>query len=370
MARREVLVREQRRSRVEELAIVRVLDERGKIDVAMAGRDGVSERSLRETVETARALESLPAVAAAAYAGDLSGEQLGSVVALADESTDVEWARRAPNVAPVDLARLARTKTKPTVEDGRARREARSLRMWWQKDTGMLHVRGELADIDGARFEATINRMIDRKKPPKGQPWDSREHRSADALVDLCDFAETSEGPTAAAKPLLVVEVPLTGPAEIVGIPLPDAMVEQLRANASIEPVLVDETGVPVTVGKRTSGLSPKITRAVLLRDGHCRWGNCEIRDGLHVHHLRPRSWGGTDDPSNLATVCVPGGHHQMLVPNGPWALVGNPNLPDGLQLVHVDDLTDDQAAQLGLPTPPRRTERSLTGQGRSSGGS
>ena len=93
--------------------------------------------------------------------------------------------------------------------------------------------------------------------------------------------------------------------------------------------------------------------RAVLLRDSHCRCGNCEVRYGLQVHHLRPRSWGGSDDPSNLAAVCVPAGHHQKLIPHGPWALVGNPNQPDGLRLVHLDDLTVEDARQLGLP--PRR---------------
>ena len=102
------MVREQRRLRVEELAVTRVLDERGALDEALAARDGVSERTVRETVETARALESLPRVTAAAYAGDLSGEQLGSVAQLADETTDAEWARRGPNVAPVDLAQMVR----------------------------------------------------------------------------------------------------------------------------------------------------------------------------------------------------------------------------------------------------------------------
>ena len=353
VARRAELVREQRRLRVEELAVVAVLDERGRIDESAAGRDGVSARSVRETLETARALESLPAVAAAAHAGDLSAEQLGPVVALADEATDVEWAARAPNVAPADLARLARTQVKPTVEDARARREARSLRMWWQPDTGMLHLRGALADVDGARFETAINRLIDRMRPAKGRPWDSREHRSADALVDLCDRYETTEGPVAAAKPLLVVEVPMSGPAEVAGIPLPDAMVEELRAGARIEPVLVDGHGVAAAIGRRSSALSPKIVRAVLLRDGHCRIPGCEIRHGLDVHHLRPRSCGGTDDISNLATVCRTGGHHGLLVPTGTWALVGNPNRPDGLQLVHVDHLTAEQATQLGQP-PPR----------------
>jgi hypothetical protein len=353
VAHHEHLVREQRRLALEDLDVLRVLDERGQVDPTV-GRDGESARMLREKLETARALESLPAVAAAAHAGDLSAEQLGSVVRLADEETDAEWAQRAPNVAPADLARLARMQRKPTIEEWRQRQAARSLRMWWEKDRGMLQVRGELPDLLGARFEATINRMTERMKPPKGQPWVRWELRAADSLGELVDMWETTEAPAAAAKPLLVVHIPKDGPAEVAGIPLPDAVIEGLRANARIEPVLVDEAGIPVAVGKRATVLSPKITRAVLRRDGHCRIPGCEIRYSLPVHHLRPRSWGGSDDISNLAAVCVAGGHHQMLVPHGPWALVGNPNQPDGLQLVHLDDLTPEQAEQLGRPPPCR----------------
>ena len=354
VARRDELVRVQREARVEELAVVRVLDERGQIDPTV-GRDGESARRVRETLETARALESLPAVAAAAHAGNLSAEQLGSVVKLADEDSDAEWAQRAPHVAPADLARLARTQVKPLVEDARARYEVRAFRKWWTPDKSTLQFHGQLPDVMGAKFEAMIDRQVERMKPPAGQPWARYEQRAADVLVAMCDAVEVVEQletPTWASKPLLVVQVPATGPAEIAGIPLADAVVEQLRANASIEPVLVDEHGVTVTVGKRTAGLSPKIIRAVLLRDGHCRIPGCEIRWGLHAHHLRPRSWGGTDDISGLAAVCTAGGHHQMLIPHGPWALVGNPNQPDGLRLVHVNDLTDQQAEQLGLPPP------------------
>jgi hypothetical protein len=130
-------------------------------------------------------------------------------------------------------------------------------------------------------------------------------------------------------------------------------MVEELRANARIEPVLVDDGGLPVAIGKRSTALPPKIARAVLLRDGHCRIPGCEHRHGLEVHHLRPRSWGGTDELANLAAVCRSGGHHGLLVPTGTWALLGNPNQPDGLQLVRVDQLTVEHAEQLGRP-PPR----------------
>jgi hypothetical protein len=355
--RRDELVREQRRLRVEELAVTRVLDERGALDESVAARDGVSGRTVREAVETARALESLPHVAEAAHAGALSGEQLGHAAQLADAASDAEWAERAPHLAPVDLARMVRTLEKPTTDDGRARRQARSLRMWWSADNGMLNLRGALPDLDGARFEATINEMIDRMKPPKGQPWDSREHRAADALALLCDRDSTGaepEAPIAAPKPLLVVHVPRVGPATVAGVPLPDAIVEKLRANATVEPLLVDDDGAPIAIGARFPGLSAKLARAILLRDSHCRCGTCDIRLGLQIHHLVPRSWGGGDNPSNLAAVCTPAGHHQMLIPSGPWALVGNPNQPGGLRLVRYHDLTDGQARHYGLPPPSR----------------
>jgi hypothetical protein len=38
------------------------------------------------------------------------------------------------------------------------------------------------------------------------------------------------------------------------------------------------------------------------------------------------------DDISNLAAVCP--AHHRLLVPHGLLALVGNPNVPDDLELV------------------------------------
>jgi hypothetical protein len=108
-----------------------------------------------------------------------------------------------------------------------------------------------------------------------------------------------------------------------------------------------------LAVGRRASTLSPKVTRAVLLRDGHCRWGHCDLRYGLHAHHLRPRSWGGGDELSNLAMVASV--HHPLLIPHGPFALVGNPNQPDGLRMKHIDDLSAEEAAHVGLPRPRTR---------------
>jgi hypothetical protein len=350
-ARRDELIGVQRQARVEELAIVRVLDERGRID-PMLDDHGESARTVRDTVETARQLESLPEIAAAAHEGAMSTEQLSAVAKLADEDTDAEWARRAPNTAPADLARLARNASKPSTADSRARYEARSLRMWWTPDKGMLHLHGQLPDVMGATFEATITKLTEQAKPAKGQMWDRFEHRAADALVHLCEQPDTKdETPTLAPRPVVQTLIPLSGPAEIAGIPIADTLLEQLRANATIEPVLVDDDGAPVAVGKRFTVVSPKIVRAVLLRDVQCRYRTCERRSGLQVHHLRPGSWGGSDDIANLAAVCAT--HHRLLIPHGTRVLVGNPHQPDGLRVVALADLTPEQRQQLGLP-PPR----------------
>jgi hypothetical protein len=328
---REELIGQQRNLRTRELAVLRVLDERGQVDCSM-GSQGESARVVRDKVETARALESLPAIGSVAMEGGFSDEQLSSVVHLADEASDREWARRAPNVDPLELSRMARSVSKPTVDDSRARFAARELRMWRARGSAMLQVRGQLPDDLGVRFEAEICRRSEAMKV-KGEPWAPFAQRAADALVALCDVSGGDED-VASLAPLAGIQaaVPLSGPAEIAGIPIADTLVEQLRANASITPVLVDDDGAVLAIGRAASAISEKLRRAVLLRDARCRIPGCARRRGLQVHHLVPRSWHGTDEISNLACVCP--AHHRLLIPHGLLALVGNPNLPDGLQLV------------------------------------
>jgi hypothetical protein len=259
---------------------------------------------------------------------------LSSVVQLADGESDREWARRAPKVDPLELARQARRVSKPTAEDARARFAARELRMWRGRGSAMLQFRGQLPDDMGARFEATVNELVEQMKPEKGEAWAPFEQRAADALVALCDPVPDDGEHVATLAPRTGIQavVPLHGPAEIAGIPIADSLLEQLRANASITPVLVDDDGAVVAIGRAAPAISEKLRRAVLLRDACCRIPGCGRRRGLQVHHLVPRSWHGTDEISNLACVCP--AHHRLLIPHGLLALVGNPNLPDGLELV------------------------------------
>ena len=59
--------------------------------------------------------------------------------------------------------------------------------------------------------------------------------------------------------------------------------------------------------GERSkSTIPPRIRREVLARDRHrCRRKGCNHSRFLEIHHLTPRTKGGSNDPENLVTLCT-----------------------------------------------------------------
>ena len=226
--------------------------------------------------------------------------------------------------------------------------------MWWTPDKGMLHLHGQLPDVMGATFEATIQKLTEQMKPAKGQAWDSFEHRAADALVGLCEQPDTKdETPTLAPRPVVQVHVPEHGPAEIAGDP--DRRLAARAAAGQRE----HRTGA----GRRRR--RPGRDRETLHVRCHPRsCGRCCCATGRAAAAALRRRHGLADPPPPPRVL---GWHRRPLQPGrgvqhpppgcssptAPWALVGNPNQPDGLRPVHLDDLTPEQRQQLGLP--PRR---------------
>lgn len=338
-ARDAELEAQQRALKVEQLAVRRVLDERGQVDLneeVLRGRHNESPRTTRQNREVARQLEALPAIAAVAHAGALSWDQLKPLVEIATPETDARWAERAPRYSPADLERIARTHKIPTAADAKARREARDWQFWVRPGSGMMSVRGELPDVDGAFAKSVFERMAERRKPAAGEPWAKLGHRMADAFIDLCkNYADANPGPLRAH---ITFHVPPDGPAEVDGIPIADATVADLLENATTSNVTVGD-GRLSGARTNTDDIPAETKRFVRARDHHCRVGTCDETTSLDYHHLIPRCEGGTHDPNNVVLACKRRRHHQMLVPNGPWRLEGNPCEPDGLRLERVKHL-------------------------------
>ena len=62
---------------------------------------------------------------------------------------------------------------------------------------------------------------------------------------------------------------------------------------------------LPAPGGDPPRTLTPALRRKILARDGHrCQGPGCTSTRFLEVHHRKPRANGGTNDPSNLITLC------------------------------------------------------------------
>lgn len=342
---REVLRRarrQQQRWHLEELAATRVLDDRDAL--GRVPDPTVSARTAKTNRELARELESLPEIAAAAAAGDLTWDQLQPVVELATPETDAEWARRGANAAPSDLNRMARRNRTVSAAEAAERHDLRSVFTWSEPDASMRAGRWRLPDVDGVLVDKVLEHMAERMRPERGQPWDSLAHRKADALVELARTYADAE-PTGRFRieivNIVMPDAATSGP-EVEGIPLAPETVAALRPQAKVRDCHVDpETGRTVTLRRPRPALPRDLELHIKRRDRTCRVPGCTESRGLQIHHLNPRCFAGdTDDPSQLANVCPH--HHHLLEPHGPYRLVGDADDPLGLRLVHRDDRPRD----------------------------
>jgi hypothetical protein len=215
------------------------------------------------------------------------------------------------------------------------RRNRRSLRKW-RDDDGFLCGRFELPlEHGGAIVEHFFDLVTERMRPKTGEAWEPLDRRQADVLIGLCQMEAGAEDAaseaTVGARVDVHVDIDLDGDATMCGVPLPDEWVEAARANARVHLRVVDDDGTVIVEDRARAFVSQKRRRAIVRRDGRCRWPGCGRRLRLQVHHLQPSSWGGSDDTANLASVCAY--HHGLLVPHGDYVLEGNPNRPDGLTL-------------------------------------
>jgi hypothetical protein len=303
----------------------------------VASRDKVSSHTARAEVDVGRALESLPAIRAAAEAGDLSLDQLVPLVSLASPETDAEWATRARHTAPTELNRMVRKQAVVTPEEMEARRRARQFRWWRSADGKALRLSGEIFDVDAAFVEAIFEHEIETMRPAKGQAWELRSRRGADALVAICRQAKHATASTQKRspwRPTVVVHVGSDAQPTVNGMPLAvDTVTRLIDDGAKVRDVHADDPLAP-TRGDR---IPPQLRDYLTGRDTTCRMPGCGRTFGLDAHHIVPRCQGGPTDKHNIVLVCTT--HHHRLVPHGRWSLDGDPETLDGLVLRELTDI-------------------------------
>ena len=332
----------------------------------LCGRGRLSPGAAGRIVRNGRALDHLPALAAAFAEGAVTAEQVAVVApvvkddrrtAALEQGLDLDELDQIFTAVAVDraiqqLAQVVQHYLAQLDPDGPEPdpTEERGLTLSTFSD-GRVALRGELDAVGGEKLQAALESIVQADRP-KGDRR-TRAQQLADALVQLADnqIASGDLPFLRTVKPSVVVTIrgtdifdPATGPATATGgfgSLLSAAKARQLACDGSITPVLVDGDGLPLDVGRTKRVVPPHIRRAVELRDESCVFAGCSApKYWCDVHHVVHWLFGGATSLENSALLCErhhtkvhhgfrierdPLGRWRTFRPDGTEILIGAP---------------------------------------------
>lgn len=312
----------------------------------LSWRCGLSRGVGREHVRVGRALAQLPTVRRAFARGELSYSKVRAITRVATPAIEDRLVDMAAYATASQLETIVAAFRRAAPEEGVAaltRHRSRYLHTYTERD-GTVFISARLSPEDGATVLAAIEatrQELDADARGDGgagprvpaetseegpKPDDPFSASCADALVAICEAHQAaapkrafSSGPRAS----VVVHVDrqvlgdpsAEGCAHIEGVGAVSAhTVQRLVCDAAVSSLSFTSDGTAVPEG-RTRQVPDSLRRAVLTRDGGCRWPGCCRRRYVDVHHVVFVSRGGRTRLTNLTTLCR--AHHRLVHEGG-----------------------------------------------------
>jgi len=324
-------------------------------------RIGLDLGAARERVRVARALGTLPLVDDALRRGAISYSKVRAITRVASAATEATLLEMATHATASQLERICRGYRRVAAAEMQRPEsladEARS-RVVRVRDTddGMVRIEARLRPeeaavvlqaLDVARRrawraarECTAETSADTsaETPPPARRADQGQHHEppsalsrADALVAVAESWLASAGDdghdTAGLPVELVVHVDHAAATLADGTPLALATARRLACDARV--VLVDDTREAAEKERlpspRTRRISPRLRRALRLRDDGCRFPGCTNRL-TDAHHVVAWIDGGTTNLGNLLSLCRR--HHRFVHEHGYGVVVARDGEP------------------------------------------
>ena len=197
------------------------------------------------------------------------------------------------------------------------------------------------------------------RRPDTPDEHRTPEQRAADAFEQLCDAAlRIGEAPTIhGVRPhllLIVEETELArdnGVARLAGSQQPITLNEagHLLTDCAVSRVTRTADNTPIEVTRVVRTVPKGLWRALLVRDGGCRWPGCDAPaswcDVAHAQH--PYRAEGFLSPDNAVLLCR---RHHRRYDNGPWQLHIN---GDHITFQHTTNTDALEPNRLPHPTAP-----------------
>jgi hypothetical protein len=323
----------QRLRRVAELDVRGAFARDGYLSMSawLVHRTRVGWSAAGQHVRMARALRRMPRTREALAQGDVSTSAAAMLVA-ARESNKPEFKRVEATLVDAALALPVRELNHALAywreavdrcaagEDGDRVRERRRLHVSPVLD-GMVRVDGDLDPETGEHVVTALRAVLDAGARRRGDER-STPQRRADALGEICrQWLDSPDRPTVATeKPHVSVTLDLASLEGRAGtrcaldhagrISAEDA--RRLACDAMVSRVVVGPRSQPLEAGRRTAVVPAPLRRALVVRDGGCRFPGCDRPPGwTDAHHVVHWADGGETSLDNLVLLCRP--HHRLV---------------------------------------------------------
>ncbi|MDH5423250.1 MAG: HNH endonuclease [Acidimicrobiia bacterium] len=314
------------RLRARQAAIVAALDTRQvalsdgcrTLSEWVASRADMSMHTARKLVGTSRRMVDRPDVHQELGSGRITYERAQQIAKLAPD-LDHE-------IYGVDqLRRLVARQTELLATDEAAAFEARYLHLQPSLDYTSWKLWGQLAGIDGAIVQDALFARADQL--PAESKAGSRAAASADALVAICQDTQTTgtaatngaadQAGQIAKEPSVTVFVNATEAGPTIGTIAAGPIIgrrtlEEILCVGTVEAIAVTADGKPLSAGRRTATIPPRLRKFIIGRDDGCSAAGCTSRYRLQVHHRQHWADGGPTDAANLVTLCWY--HHHVII--------------------------------------------------------
>ncbi len=298
----------------------------------LAEQTGTTIGAAQQVIDTARALEELPATEEAFRSGHLSATQAAEITSAAREAPEAESellaAAESTNIKGLrDRAREVRAGTHADDAAWAKRQHDRRFGRVWTDPEGSVRVEGCLPPETGARFKAVFEAEVDRifREARKAGRRETLSAYGADALAALAEG-----GPS---KPPPAVKVVIDGErCTIEGVgPIPMTTAKKLLADASVS-LLVRDGDELRAVGKPVRTIPATLRRELETNYPVCGVKGCSNDRFLEIDHVIPVCNGGETTRRNTWRICP---HHHILKHHRGWHVIGEPGNWD---LVPPDD--------------------------------
>jgi hypothetical protein len=183
---------------------------------------------------------------------------------------------------------------------------------------GSLLISGQLDPVGGA---AVLTALAPLARRSGAHDHRDQEQRNADALVELASGggSQAQIQVTSSLETLLGLAGAPAAEMEH-SLPVSSKTIERLACDSSIARVLLNSESLVIDVGRSKRVVSEPGRRALVARDGHCQWADCDRPASRSAaHHVVHWIHGGSTDLENLILLCH---RHHWMVHEGGWQIV------------------------------------------------